>query len=155
MNIANASQGGLSLPNRDYYTKTDEKSVKLGRLCQSCCCDVRAARRQHEVGLTNARTIIAIETKLAQNSREPAELRDPTTQYHVMGPEELGKLIPTFHGKIIWQRLYAGWPSDECRTPRVFPGRGQDADRNPTCRLEDLFALERSQFRKLVIIFEV
>ena len=100
MNIANAGQGGLSLPNRDYYTKTDEKSVKLREdFVNHVAAMFELLGDSHEVGLKNARTIIAIETKLAQNSREPAELRDPTTQYHVMGPEELGKLTPHFSWK--------------------------------------------------------
>src|SRR2546423_945893 len=97
MNIGNAGQGGLSLPNKDYYAKTDENSVKL-----------RAAFVQHmtamfqllgdapDTAAKNAQTVMAIETRLAQNSRGPVELRDPTTQYHILSTEDLDKLTPHF-----------------------------------------------------------
>jgi putative endopeptidase len=92
-----AGQGGLSLPNRDYYTKTDEKSVKL-----------RADFVKHianmfvlvgdapEVAAKNAQTVLAFEMRLAQNSRTPIELRDVTTQYHMMTPAQLVEFTPNF-----------------------------------------------------------
>jgi putative endopeptidase len=97
LNIGNAGQGGLSLPNKDYYTKTDEESVKL-----------RAAFVQHVASMfqllgdspaeaaKNAQTVMSIETRLAQSSRGPVELRDPTTQYHMLSTTDLDHLTPHF-----------------------------------------------------------
>ncbi|MDQ5837254.1 MAG: M13 family metallopeptidase, partial [Acidobacteriota bacterium] len=77
MNIGTAGQGGLSLPNKDYYTKTDEKSKQL-----------REAFVRHVSAMfqllgdapaqadKEAQTVLAIETRLAENSRSPVELRD-------------------------------------------------------------------------------
>jgi putative endopeptidase len=48
--------------------------------------------------------VMAIETRLAQNSRGPIELRDPKTQYHPMTPAELAKLTPNFS----WADYFAG-----------------------------------------------
>jgi putative endopeptidase len=105
MVIGAAGQGGLSLPTKEYYTKTDEKSGAT-----------RAAFVQHmtnmfqllgdapELAAKNAQTVMAIETRLAQNSRGPVELRDPTTQYHLMTPAELAKLTPNFS----WPDYFAG-----------------------------------------------
>ncbi|MCA1594554.1 MAG: M13 family metallopeptidase [Acidobacteria bacterium] len=92
-----AAQGGLSLPNRDYYTKTDEKSVKLREDFVS-----HVARMFELVGddpdraSKNAKTVLAIQTRLAENSRTPVELRDPTKQYHMMNPAQLKELTPNF-----------------------------------------------------------
>ena len=97
MEIGNAGQGGLSLPNKDYYTKTDENSVKL-----------RAAFVQHmtamfqllgdapDAAAKNAQTVMAIETRLAQNSRGPVQLREVEKQYHMMSVADLDKLTPHF-----------------------------------------------------------
>jgi predicted metalloendopeptidase len=92
-----AGQGGLSLPNRDYYTKTDEKSVKLrddfarhvGRMFEL------VGERPDEAS-RDAQTVLAVQTRLAENSRTPIELRDPTTQYHMMNPAQLRELTPNF-----------------------------------------------------------
>ncbi len=95
--IGFANQGGLSLPTNEYYTKTDEKSVELRskfvahmkRMFQLAGDDPDAADK-------NARAVMAIQTRLAQNSRNPVELRDFTKQYNKMGPAQLRELTPAF-----------------------------------------------------------
>ncbi|HEX8137532.1 MAG TPA: M13 family metallopeptidase [Pyrinomonadaceae bacterium] len=92
-----AGQGGLSLPNRDYYTKDDDKSKELrekfvqhvGRMFQLLGDDPDRAA-------ANAKTVMAIETRLAQNSRSPVELRDFTKQYNMMNLAQLKSLTPNF-----------------------------------------------------------
>jgi putative endopeptidase len=97
MVIGNAGQGGLSLPNKDYYTKTDEKSVKLREaFVQHVSNMFQLLGDSPELAAKNAQTVMTIETRLAQNSRGPVELRDPTTQYHMMGAAELAKLTSNF-----------------------------------------------------------
>jgi predicted metalloendopeptidase len=105
MEIGNAGQGGLSLPNKDYYTKTDPESVKL-----------REAFVRHVSAMfqllgdapaqadREAQTVMAIETRLAQNSRRPAELREVEKQYHMMSVADLDKLTPHFS----WEDYLAG-----------------------------------------------
>lgn len=92
-----AGQGGLSLPNRDYYTKTDEKSVKLREdFVKHVANMFQLVGDTPEQALKNAQTVLAFQTRLAQNSRTPVELRDPTTQYHMMNPAQLKELSPNF-----------------------------------------------------------
>ena len=105
MEIGNAGQGGLSLPNKDYYTKTDADSVKL-----------REAFVRHVSAMfqllgdapaeadREAQTVMAFETRLAENSRSPVELRDVEKQYHIMGAADLDKLTPHFS----WGDYFAG-----------------------------------------------
>ncbi|HZT58607.1 MAG TPA: M13 family metallopeptidase [Pyrinomonadaceae bacterium] len=105
MNIGNATQGGLSLPSRDYYTDTDDKSKQL-----------RDAFVKHVSAMFQllgdapaqadgeAQTVLAVETRLAENSRRPAELRDIEKQYHMMSVADLDKLTPHFS----WEDYFAG-----------------------------------------------
>ncbi|HVF55006.1 MAG TPA: M13 family metallopeptidase [Pyrinomonadaceae bacterium] len=100
-----AGQGGLSLPNRDYYPKTDEKSKALReQFVQHVARMFELVGDAPEKAAANARTVLAIQTRLAENSRTPVELRDPTTQYHMMGGADLKKLTPNFS----WADYFSG-----------------------------------------------
>jgi putative endopeptidase len=93
--IAQASQGGLGMPDRDYYFRDDDKSKQL-----------RADYQQHvatmftlagdpaDVAATEAKTVMKIETALAKASRTRVELRDPEKNYHLLPLAELKTLTP-------------------------------------------------------------
>ncbi|HEY6122839.1 MAG TPA: M13 family metallopeptidase, partial [Pyrinomonadaceae bacterium] len=105
MVIGFASQGGLSLPNRDYYTKTDEKSVKLrDDFVQHMTNMFKLLGDSPTDAAVHAKTVIQMETELANHSRTPVELRDPTTQYHKMGAAQLKELTPNFS----WSDYFQG-----------------------------------------------
>jgi putative endopeptidase len=95
--IGIAEQGGLSLPTNEYYTNTDEKSKQLREQFVQ-----HVARMFELVGdapaqaAANAATVLAFQTRLAQNSRSPVELRDFTKQYNKMGLKQLSELTPGF-----------------------------------------------------------
>jgi predicted metalloendopeptidase len=92
-----AGQGGLSLPNRDYYTQTDEKSVKLrADFVKHVARMFELIGESPDQAAKNAQTVLTIQTRLAENSRTPIQLRDPTTQYHMMNPAQLKELTPNF-----------------------------------------------------------
>ena len=97
MVLAFAGQGGLSLPNREYYTKTDEKSVKLrDDFVKHVANMFQLVGDTPEQATKNAQSVLAFQTRLAQNSRTPVELRDPTTQYHIKSPAQLKEFTPNF-----------------------------------------------------------
>jgi putative endopeptidase len=97
MVLGAAGQGGLSLPNRDYYTNTDEKSVKLrDDFVKHIANMFMLVGDSPEVAAKQAQTVLAFEMRLAQNSRTPIELRDVTTQYHLMTPAQLVEFTPNF-----------------------------------------------------------
>lgn len=93
--IGAAYQGGLGLPNKDYYTKSDEKSVNirkdyvdhvgkmLGLLGES----------PQQAG-ADAEKVMAFETRLANASLSRAEIRDPEATYNIKTRAELGELTP-------------------------------------------------------------
>lgn len=97
MVLAFAGQGGLSLPNRDYYTRTDDSSVKLREdFVKHVANMFQLVGDTPEQAAKNAQAVLAFQTRLAQNSRTPVALRDPTTQYHLMNPAQLKELTPAF-----------------------------------------------------------
>jgi len=88
-------QGGLGMPNRDYYFNTDERTEK-----------VRAAYKTYLVktfmqlgndsmaAQKNAAAVFALETALAKASRKLEDLRDPYKNYNKMQWSGLGKIAP-------------------------------------------------------------
>lgn len=109
--IGQLSQGGLGLPDRDYYLEQDEKSKKnredylahVAAMFRLTGTDVAAS-------VANAQTIMAFETRLAKASRTRVERRDPDKNYNKMTQQQLAELSPGFK----WTRFFetVGW-----RTP--------------------------------------
>jgi putative endopeptidase len=95
--IAQADQGGLGLPERDYYLKTDAKSVELRakylthlqKMFQQLGDSPAAAKAKAQV-------VLKIETELAKGSQDVVTRRDPKTQYHRLAVKELQALDPDF-----------------------------------------------------------
>ncbi len=103
--IANALQGGLGMPDRDYYTKDDDASKKLR--------DAYVAHVTKMLTLLgeppakageDAKKILALETSLAQASRTRVELRNPQKNYNKMTQDELQKLTPDWS----WSDYFSG-----------------------------------------------
>ena len=95
--IAFASSGGLGLPDRDYYFKTDAKSVEtrtrylahVARLLSLLGDDPAKAKAEADV-------VMAIETELARASLTRVEKRDPHKLFHKMSLAEFKKSMPAF-----------------------------------------------------------
>jgi putative endopeptidase len=95
--IAITGQGGLSLPDRDFYLKDDEKSKST-----------RDAYVQHVTNMfkllgddaakaaAEAQTVMKIETQLAQVSLDRVSRRDASKQYHKMAPADLKNVMANF-----------------------------------------------------------
>jgi endothelin-converting enzyme/putative endopeptidase len=104
--IAGLDQGGLGLPDRDYYLKTDEKSVDLR--------NKYLAFLQTVFGLLHfspaeaqkkAAAVMAIETELAKGSLDRVARRDPEKVYHKMKVADLSALAPTLDWAKMFQDL--------------------------------------------------
>jgi putative endopeptidase len=97
MVIAQAYQGGLGLPDRDYYTKTDDASKKLrDEYVQHLTKVFGLLGDSQEKAAANAKTVMNLETSLAKPARTRVELRDPQKNYNKMTADELQKLMPDF-----------------------------------------------------------
>ena len=102
--IGDADQGGLGLPDRDYYIRDDDRSKEL-----------RAAYLQHvakmfqlagdpaEKSAAEAQTVMNIETSLAKSSMTRVQLRDPQAVYHKLSSTELKTLTPAWS----WDSYFA------------------------------------------------
>lgn len=97
MRIAEADQGGLSLPDRDYYLKTDAKSKALLDEYEAHVTNMfKLLGDSPDKSAAEAKTVIAVETKLAQGSMEPEDMRNPDNVYHKMTLAEMKTVTPHF-----------------------------------------------------------
>ena len=93
--IAQADQGGLSLPDRDYYLKTDAKSVELRQqYVQHVTNMFKLMGDSPEKAAQEATAVMNIETALAKGSMDRVERRDPEKVYHKLTEEQWQALIP-------------------------------------------------------------
>lgn len=91
-------QGGLTLPDRNYYLDTDDESLKIRKKFAEYATYVfRRIGYDDDAAAKAAQDVIALETELASHSRKREDLRDPQANYNKMSMAELGDLIPNFH----------------------------------------------------------
>jgi len=104
--IAHVDQGGLGLPDRDYYLKTDERSAKLRkqyeehiRTMLTLLAKAEGAGGADPDPEGETRAVMEIETALAKASMDRVARRDPANTYHKMTVDELAALTPDFEWK--------------------------------------------------------
>jgi putative endopeptidase len=117
--IVGIDQGGLGLPDRDYYTKDDAKSKETrDRYVQHVQKMFELMGDSPEVATKNATTVMRMETSFANASLTRVERRDPYKQKHKMTVPELYKIAPDFDwngffaasGVPKFQILNVSWP---------------------------------------------
>src|SRR5256885_12055604 len=93
--IGEANQGGLGLPDRDYYTRDDEESKKLRDAYLTHVGKLLAlAGDTPDKATAGAKAVLQIETSLAQASMTNVERRDPEKIYHKMSVADAQALTP-------------------------------------------------------------
>jgi putative endopeptidase len=93
--IAQVSQGGLGMPDRDYYFREDDKSKQLrADYVQHVAKMFELAGDAHDNAGAEAKTVMDIETALAKASRTRVELRDPEKNYNPMTRKEMQAVTP-------------------------------------------------------------
>lgn len=114
--IADADQGGLGLPDRDYYLKGDPKSVELRKAY------LGHVQKMFELSgelpaqaEQDARAVMAIETTLAKGSLDLVQRRDPTLQYHIYSTDKLAALTPAF----VWESYLGDVPAPKLASLNV------------------------------------
>ena len=95
--IADLDQGGLGLPDRDYYTKEDAKSKEIReRYVQHVAKVFELLGDKPDVAKKNADTVMRMETALAKASWTRVEQRNPYNLKNKMKMGELEQLAPNF-----------------------------------------------------------
>jgi putative endopeptidase len=93
--MAILGQGGLGLPERDYYFRDDEKSSKLREQYVAHVAKMLTLLGDApEAAQVNASAIMALETKLAAASLARVKLRNPYASYHKMTVTEAAAQTP-------------------------------------------------------------
>ena len=97
--IAYIDQGGLTLPDRDYYIKEDNPKMKEMRqhLVEYITQVFTLAGQTPEQAGQSAQSVLRIETALAQDSMDRTERRDPKNRDHKMTRDEAVALGPDFY----------------------------------------------------------
>ncbi len=95
--IANLDQGGLTLPDRDYYIKDDPKSVETRqKYLEHVQKMFELAGDKPDVAAAEAKTVLAVETGLAKAYMDRTARRDPKNRDHMMQVTEIETLAPNF-----------------------------------------------------------
>ena len=120
--IGGASQGGLGLPDRDYYTKTDSGSavIRANYLAY--------VRRMFELSgetadeaRADADHVMAIESALARASLTRVERRDPVATYNYRTVAQLAQMTPHFDWKGYFADVgNANIPAVDVNSPKFF-----------------------------------
>ena len=111
--IAFVGQGGLGLPDRDYYTRTDSAAAATRAIYVRTTVNLlqlageSAARSQQ-----HADAVMALETALAQASMTNVQRRDPKATYHKMPWDSLRAMSPAFAWDAYAAGRHAGRPAD-------------------------------------------
>lgn len=104
--IFNLWQGGLSLPDRDYYLKTDARSVSIQNAFTAYVSETLArAGYSRKDAERYAADVYAFEKKLARASMSQTDRRDIEKVYHKLTVSQLQKLAPDFPWKSYFKTL--------------------------------------------------
>lgn len=102
--ILNATSGGLSLPDRDYYFKTDDRSKTIrDELVKHIAKMFELTGESAENAAVTAKNILAFETKIADATMTNVERRDPYKRYNPTTVAGLVETAPNFDWKAMIQ----------------------------------------------------
>jgi len=107
--ILQTGQGGLSLPDRDYYIKDDERSALIRKQY------VEHVTRMFillgdtpEQAAIEAADTMRIETALAKGSMDRVAMRDPDKRYHIMTIAQVQAQTPNFDWRVLLDGIHVG-----------------------------------------------
>lgn len=93
--IAGVSQGGLGLPERDYYFRADARTKDLrAQYAKHVASTLELLGETAKAAERDADTVVKLETQLARASMTNVELRDPQKVYHLLNLDGLEKIAP-------------------------------------------------------------
>jgi putative endopeptidase len=116
------SQGGTSMPDRDYYLKGDARTKKIQDAFHSYMVTLfTLAGETEEVARQKAETIFTLEKKLAKAQKSRVEMRDPHKTYNKFSVAEFSRQNPSFNFTTTLQKLKAsGQDSILVNSPGFF-----------------------------------
>jgi putative endopeptidase len=99
-------QGGLGLPERDYYFNTDSSTTNIRKAYVAHIAKILEFQGRDSISASKTSSdILTLETKLAKVSRKLADLRDPYSNYHKMAITDLKKLSSSINWVTILKNI--------------------------------------------------
>ncbi len=126
-NIANANQGGIGLPNRDYWFSTDPKSEETRKKYLEFVTNMfKLAGDTPAAAAADAKTVATIQKRFASAAKPPVELRDSEANYNKKTLAELAQLTPNFSWEeYLKNRGIAGVKEINLGQPKFFEEVGK------------------------------
>ena len=106
--IASAGQGGLGMPDRDYYLNPDDRSQKIRTAYVQHITNMFELMGDDDAAAQEAQSVMNIESELAKVSMSRVEMRDPESHYHKMDMAAFQEITPAFSWKNYLQDI--GFP---------------------------------------------
>jgi len=106
--IAQVDQGGLGMPDRDYYFKDDAKSVELRKKYVEHVAKMFVLLGDDQAKAdAEAKVVMDIETGLAKGALDQTSRRDPQKIYHKLTNQELAAFSPAFNWNVYFEGMDA------------------------------------------------
>jgi endothelin-converting enzyme/putative endopeptidase len=119
--IAFVNNGGLSLPDRDYYTKDDARSVELrAKYLSYIETTLAQLGSKPDAVKADAARVLALETTLAKASLTRVEKRDPHNLHHLLTFKELTALTPSFDWAVYFKGIGLSLTEANVTEPKFF-----------------------------------
>jgi putative endopeptidase len=130
--IAEIAQGGLGLPERDYYTRTGAQDIKIrDQYVAHISKMLTLAGSPPQQALADAQNVLKLETALANASLGAVDLRDPEKTYHLQPIATLEASLPGFNFAAFEDAIHSPHVSEiDNSTPAYWPAMIQQLD-NP------------------------
>ncbi len=115
--ILGTGQGGLTLPDRDYYLNP---ATRFAKLREDYVANMKETFQllgdQPDQAAAEANAVMKIETELAKGSMDRVAMRDPANRYHMMTISEVQQLTPDYN----WKQYLDGIGMDHATSMNVM-----------------------------------
>ena len=121
--VVNLSQGGISMPDRDYYLKSDPRTKKIQAAFDTYVTKLFTLAGEPEANAKQkAKTIFDLEKKLAAAQMSRTEMRDPYKTYNKFALKDLSTKTPAFNWESTLTKLKVSIPQDSVliNSPNFF-----------------------------------
>jgi putative endopeptidase len=120
-NIVAFYQTGTTLPEKDYYTRTDSASIATREALLKYIEKMFVLTGADEAtAKSNAKTVLALETEIAKSHRTPVELRDPQANYNKMSVADFDKKCPNINLKNMFAKMNIKTDSIDVGQPAYY-----------------------------------
>ena len=130
MKVAYLAQGGLGMPNRDYYLNTDDRTLDIQQKYRAYIAGLFSVLGQDSTAARqNAETIYAMEKQMAEFSMSMLDQRDPYKVYNKMNTDQLSKTAPEYNWADYFNGIGLSNPGDFIVSqPEFMKGMAQMLD---------------------------